>query len=170
MTHDHADRPDASRRQVLQLLGLVGTAVSTRIDPAAVFAKAKRKPKGVVVYRLSVRGTSRCKACARHHRRFAYLTHALANAHRAHPGCNCPIDTQLVRPHTAKLLFSARQQRQLAISSGSRRRGELRKGKGKGAHRTPNRGNDRDKNRPNGGLTSAPLPKLSSRRALTGTR
>jgi hypothetical protein len=57
------------------------------------------------VYRLSVRGTSRCKACARHHRRFAYLTHALANAHRAHPGCNCPIDTQRLPPHTFKRLF-----------------------------------------------------------------
>jgi hypothetical protein len=105
MTNDHAARAGASRRQILQVLGLVGTAAATLVDPSAAFAKAKHKRKGVVVYRLSSRGTSRCKACARHHRRFAYLTHALANAHRAHPGCNCPIDTQLLRPRTFKLLF-----------------------------------------------------------------
>jgi hypothetical protein len=106
MTNEYAARPGASRRQMLQLLGLVGTVAATLVDPGAAFAKAEHKRKGVVVYRLSVRGTSRCKACARHHRRFAYLTHALANAHRAHPGCNCPIDTQRLPPHTFKLLFA----------------------------------------------------------------
>lgn len=105
MPNDHAVEPGASRRQMLQILGFVGTAAATLVDPSAAFAKAKHKQKGVVVYRLSVRGTSRCEACARHHRRFAYRTHALANAHRAHPGCNCPITAQLLRPRTARALF-----------------------------------------------------------------
>ena len=90
---------------MLQLLGVVGTVAATLVDPESALAKARHKQQGVVVYRLSVRRTSRCKACAGHHRRFAFLTHALADAHRAHPGCNCPIDTQRLRPRAFKLLF-----------------------------------------------------------------
>jgi hypothetical protein len=75
-----------------------------RVDEAGR-AEPRRRTKGVVVYRLSVRNTSRCKACARHHRRFAFLTHAIADAHRAHRGCNCPITTQAIRPRTFRMLF-----------------------------------------------------------------
>ena len=106
MTNDRAETAGSSRRQILQILGLVGTAAATMSTPAvAAIAKSKHRQKGIVVYRLSARGTSRCKACARHHKRFAFSTHAIANAHRAHPGCNCPITTQRLTTATFKLLF-----------------------------------------------------------------
>jgi hypothetical protein len=105
MTNDHAETTGTSRRNLLQLLGFAGAASVTIGAPTVAFAKPKHKQKGVVVYRLSTRGTSRCKACARHHKRLAFLTHAIANAHRAHPGCNCPVTTQRLLPKTFKRLF-----------------------------------------------------------------
>ena len=105
MTNDHATTTGTTRRHLLQFLGLAGAAGATIAAPTVAFAKPKHKQKGMVVYRLSTRGTSRCKACARHHGRFAFLTHAIANAHRAHPGCNCPITTQRLQPKSFKRLF-----------------------------------------------------------------
>jgi hypothetical protein len=106
MTNDHAATTGTTRRHLLQLLGLAGAAGATIAVPTAAEAMPKHKQKGVVVYRLSTRGTSRCKACARHHTRLAFLTHAIANAHRAHPGCNCPITTQRLSPRSFKQLFA----------------------------------------------------------------
>jgi hypothetical protein len=106
MTNDHAATTGTTRRYLLQFLGLAGAAGATIVAPTAAAAMPKHKQKGVVVYRLSTRGTSRCKACARHHQRLAFLTHALANANRAHPGCNCPITTQRLLPKTFKRLFA----------------------------------------------------------------
>ena len=106
MTNDHAATTVTTRRHLLQFLGLAGAAGATIAAPTVAFATPKHKQKGVVVYRLSTRGTSRCKACTRHHGRFAFLTHAIANAHRAHPGCNCPITTQRLPPKTFKRLFA----------------------------------------------------------------
>jgi hypothetical protein len=106
MTTEPTMNPGTTRRGLLQILGLAGAAGATIGAPSVAFAKPKHGQKGVVVYRLSVRGTSRCKACAKHHARFAYLTHALANAHRAHPGCNCPITTQRLLPRTFRKVFA----------------------------------------------------------------
>jgi hypothetical protein len=107
MTNGCTDSSGSSRRQLLRILALAGsTAAATTMTPGAAFANRTQKQKGVVVYRLSVRKTSRCKACARHHKRFTFLTHALANARRAHPGCNCPINTQFLFPRTFRLLFA----------------------------------------------------------------
>jgi len=106
MTNDRAETTGTSRRNLLQLLGFAGAASVTIGTPSVAFAKSKHRQKGAVVYRLSVRGTARCKACAKHHARFVYLTHAIANAHRAHPGCNCPITTQRLLPKTFKRLFA----------------------------------------------------------------
>ena len=105
MTNDHAATTGTTRRHLLQLLGLAGAAGAAIAVPTVAEAMPKHKQKGVVVYRLSSRGTSRCKACARHHTRFAFLSHAIANAHRAHPGCNCPITTQRLAPKTFRHLF-----------------------------------------------------------------
>ena len=106
MTNDHAATTGTTRRHLLQFLGLAGAAGATIAAPTVAFATPKHKQKGMVVYRLSTRGTSRCKACARHHKRLAFLTHAIANANRAHPGCNCPITTQRLLPKTFKRLFA----------------------------------------------------------------
>jgi hypothetical protein len=105
MTTVSTATPGTTRRGLLQLLGLAGAAGATIGAPSVAFAKSKHRQKGAIVYRLSVRGTARCKACAKHHARFVYLTHAIANAHRAHPGCNCPITTQRLLPKTFKHLF-----------------------------------------------------------------
>ena len=105
MTTEHDMPQDGTRRQLLRMLGIAGGAAAvTMAAPDAAIAKAKGK-KGVVVYRLSTRANSHCNACAKHHRRYAFLTHALANANRAHPGCNCPITTQELRPKPFKTLF-----------------------------------------------------------------
>ena len=106
MTNDQASTIGTTRRHLLQLLGLAGAAGAAIAAPTAAEAMPKLRQKGVVVYRLSTRGTSRCKACARHHQRLAFRTHAIANAHRAHPGCNCPITTQRLLPKTFKHLFA----------------------------------------------------------------
>ena len=106
MTTEPTMNPGTTRRGLLQLFGFAGAAGATIGAPSIAFAKSKHRQKGVVVYRLSSRGTSRCKACARHHKRLAFLTHAIANAHRAHPGCNCPITTQRLLPKTFKRLFA----------------------------------------------------------------
>jgi hypothetical protein len=107
MTNDTTfESPDRTRRNLLRILGLTGAAaVAVLASPGSSMGAAKRKVNGVIVYRLSVRKRSTCKACASHHRRFAFATHALANAGRAHPGCNCPIKTQRMRTHTFHQLF-----------------------------------------------------------------
>ena len=101
------DTLHGTRRELLRVLGLAGSAVATAtiVAPGAALAETKHRHAGAIVYRLRARKTSRCNACARHHRRFAFLTRALADAHRAHPGCNCPITTQRIRTHAFRVLF-----------------------------------------------------------------
>jgi len=103
--------PDASptRRTLLKVLGIAGgAAVATVVGAAPALAK-QRKSKvvnGIVVYRLSARGSS-CRACSQHHRYLVFATHALAAANRAHPGCNCPITTQELARKLAHRLLPA---------------------------------------------------------------
>jgi hypothetical protein len=111
MTDAPTTRPDAepTRRTLLRFIGIVGAGSAAMATAIAVPRAAVAKPHGAgrhfVVYRLSPRGTRSCKACTKHHRRFAYLTHALANANRAHKGCNCPIDTQQLHRNVFRRLF-----------------------------------------------------------------
>jgi hypothetical protein len=107
MTTDTTAGLDPTRRSLLRILGLTGSAAVALLASARTAAAAtpKHKARGVIVYRLSVRKRSRCRACSRHHRRFAFATHAIADANRAHPGCNCPIGTQRLRPHDFRVLF-----------------------------------------------------------------
>jgi len=103
--------PDASptRRTLLKVLGIAGgAAVATVVGAAPALAK-QRKSKvvnGIVVYRLSARGSS-CRACSQHHRYLVFATHALAAANRAHPGCNCPITAQELAKKLARRLLPA---------------------------------------------------------------
>ena len=103
--------PDASptRRTLLKVLGIAGgAAVATVVGAAPALAK-QRKSKvvnGIVVYRLSARGSS-CRACSQHHRYLLFATHALAAANRAHPGCNCPITAQELAKKLARRLLPA---------------------------------------------------------------
>jgi hypothetical protein len=103
-----------SRRTLLQALGVIGAAV---LAPATVDARRKRRrgalgatstpaDKGVIVYRFATRRSFSCRACQVHHRYKLFSTHALANANRAHPGCNCPIVTQRISKKKARQLFA----------------------------------------------------------------
>ncbi len=99
---------DADRRRLLQWLG-VGAAAATMVAPRAVEAKSRPHPtSGVLVFRLTTRRHHACHACRRHHRFTVFRTHALADAHRAHPGCNCPIVRQRLRRHDFLRLFGPR--------------------------------------------------------------
>ena len=106
-----------SRRSVLAALAFIGSAAAaTMLAPATAFArrkkrKKKRKPLGIppekrfIVYRFRTRRRHCCKACRLHRRYKMFLTHALANGHRAHRGCNCSITTHQISRKTARLLF-----------------------------------------------------------------
>lgn len=98
-----------SRRALLKALGVAGGAVvATAVGATPALGRKKKKIiNGAVVYRLSSRGSSSCRACQKHHRFFVFTTHALASANRAHPGCNCPITTQELPQKTVKRLFPA---------------------------------------------------------------
>jgi len=81
--------------------------VATTLGTTPALAKKKHgSAHGIVVYRLSARGSS-CRACKKHHRSFVFATHALAAANRAHPGCNCPITTQLLAKKKVRRLLPA---------------------------------------------------------------
>ena len=94
----------ATRRTLLKVLGIAGgAAVATVAGATPALAKQKRS-RGIVVYRLSARGSS-CRACSQHHRYLVFATHALAAANRVHPGCNCPITTQELARKLARRLL-----------------------------------------------------------------
>jgi hypothetical protein len=103
-----ADGAAPSRRTLLKALGIAGGAVvATTLGTTPALAKKKHgSAHGIVVYRLSARGSS-CRACKKHHRSFVFATHALAAANRAHPGCNCPITTQLLAKKKVRRLLPA---------------------------------------------------------------
>jgi hypothetical protein len=109
-----------SRRNVLAALAVLGSAaVATVLAPAGALAKRRKRKKkarkalGVppekrfIVYRFRTRRRHACRACRKHRRYKMFLTHALANGHRAHPGCNCPIVPHQITRKSARLLFSA---------------------------------------------------------------
>jgi hypothetical protein len=102
--------PDGAttRRTLLKMLGIAGgAAVATVVGATPALARRKRRKgaDGVIAYRLSARGSS-CRACSQHHRYLVFATHALADANRAHPGCNCPITTQELAKKLARRLFA----------------------------------------------------------------
>jgi hypothetical protein len=84
-------------------------AASLAMTPAApATRKHKRKIHGVLVYRFTTRRHRTCRACKRHHRFMLFRTHALADAHRAHPGCNCPIVRHNMPVRQYRRLFGKR--------------------------------------------------------------
>jgi hypothetical protein len=67
--------------------------------------KATRSARGVVVYRFTTRDAYACRACRQHHKYKVFTSHALANANRAHPGCNCAIVPMRLNARVANTLF-----------------------------------------------------------------
>lgn len=48
-------------------------------------------PGKVDAYKLSPDGQTTCNACKKHARNKLFTTAVIADAHRAHPGCNCKV-------------------------------------------------------------------------------
>jgi len=87
---DERDDHATTRRRLLQGLAAAGAGAlaPTTVGAAASPTKAS---KGLVVFRFTTRNAHSCRACRQHHRYKVFAAHALADANRAHPGCNCQI-------------------------------------------------------------------------------
>jgi hypothetical protein len=108
---DAPRQPSSPRRRFLQFLVATATAAAASLGmPPAAAAKRKHKKnfRGTLAYRFTTRRHRSCKACKRHHRYMLFRTHALADAHRAHPGCNCPIVRHKVPAKQYRRLFGRR--------------------------------------------------------------
>lgn len=79
------------RRDFLRLLLFSGAATGAVALPIAAEAKKKIKKPGKLVFRLQTRRHHSCNACKQHHKFTVFRTQALADANRAHAGCNCPV-------------------------------------------------------------------------------
>jgi hypothetical protein len=91
----------ASRRGVLRAF-LAAGAAAVAVGSAA---PAEAKPKVHLVCRLRTRRTRACRACRIHHRYLVFLSPALADANRAHPGCDCPIVKQRISRRQFRRMF-----------------------------------------------------------------
>jgi hypothetical protein len=107
-----SDEARPSRRMLLQSMAAVaaatvgGTALAHGGPPAIKFRPIQLfKLEQAIVYRLRTRKTRACRACRRHHQRTIFRSHAIANANRAHQGCDCPIIPQAISKGLFKKLF-----------------------------------------------------------------
>jgi hypothetical protein len=108
---DETARASPPRRRFLQLVVATATAAAASLGmPGAAAAKRKHRKnfRGELVYRFTTRRHRSCRACQRHHRFTLFRTHALADAHRAHPGCNCPIIRHKLPAGQYRRLFGRR--------------------------------------------------------------
>jgi hypothetical protein len=95
------------RRQFLRLLAL-GAAAAV-IPTASRGAALRKRKKTKKVFRLSVHKRRCCNACKGHAANRFYRSKRAANKDRAHPGCNCPIVTQVIDRELAKQYFKGRK-------------------------------------------------------------
>ena len=108
---DEPGQAPPRRRRFLQLMVATATAAvaSLGMPPAAPARRShKKNHQGALVYRFTTRRHRSCRACQRHHRFMVFRTHALADAHRAHPGCNCPIVRHKMPAKQFRRLFGRR--------------------------------------------------------------
>jgi hypothetical protein len=101
---DVAAKDFSSRRGFLKGIAAVGTAAALPLGWADQ-AEARRKKKSRLVFRLQSRKTVSCNACKRYHRFFIFLTPAIADTHRLHKGCDCPIVQQRISRDAFRMLF-----------------------------------------------------------------
>lgn len=106
-----APETNRTRRSFLRdlTLGSVAAAAAvTVVAPAAEAAEPttpKPHPGTVKVFRFRTRDTVSCRACKKHHRYMVFRSRKIARQHRAHPGCDCPIEPQWIERKTFRLLF-----------------------------------------------------------------
>jgi hypothetical protein len=101
------DQIDPPRRAFLKLL-VLSTAVAGTVGlPGEAHARKRRKKHfpGKIVFRLRTRKHHSCRACKKHHRFMIFRTQALADANRAHAGCNCPVVSQRLPIRNFKRFF-----------------------------------------------------------------
>jgi hypothetical protein len=101
---DVAPKDFSSRRNFLKGIAAVGTVVAVPLGWADQ-AEARKKKKSMLVFRLQSRKTVSCNACKRYHRFFIFLTRAIADTHRLHPGCDCLIVQQRLSRDAFRMLF-----------------------------------------------------------------
>lgn len=118
-TAAQAETPDMARTRrgflrdlTLGSLAAAGAvAAVTAATPAAAAEPATTTttahPGTVKVFRFRTRETVSCRACKLHHRYMVFRTRKVARKHRAHPGCDCPIEPQWVERKTYRMLFKA---------------------------------------------------------------
>lgn len=102
------DESVPTRRDVLKCLAVAGVAVASSVivpDQALAAAKHRHRVAKFMVFRLSTRKTEACRACRVHHRFIVFRSFFLADANRAHPGCDCQIVRQHVSLSRFKKLF-----------------------------------------------------------------
>ena len=91
-----------SRRTFLKGLGLIGIATPLLSTPGC----GGNDDGKVDAFKLSARGMSACNACRAHARNKIFQTAVIADAHRAHAGCNCKIKTVRIPAADAQLYFA----------------------------------------------------------------
>ena len=104
---DRTERSGVGRRDFLRLLAL--GAFAAVIPTAARGAALRKRKKTKKVFRLSVHKRRCCNACKGHAANRFYRSKRAANKDRAHPGCNCPIVTQVIDRSLAKEYFKGRK-------------------------------------------------------------
>jgi len=107
-----ASSDEPSRRVLLQSIVAVaaatvsGTAVAHGGESVGRHREIPHfKSEQIIVYRLRTRKTRACRACRLHHQHTLFRSQAIANANRAHTGCNCPIIPQAISKRVFKRLF-----------------------------------------------------------------
>lgn len=94
-----------TRRAFLKCLGLLGITAST-VSTTGCGGGSKKNDGKVEAFKLSARGRSACNACASHARNKIFQTAAVADAHRAHPGCTCAVKAVRIPVAEAQLYFA----------------------------------------------------------------
>lgn len=103
-----------TRRAFLRALGLLGLAAPLLSMTGCGAGDGKSgstggtgsDPNKVDAFKLSARGLKACKACRAHARNKIFATAIIADAHRAHSGCDCKIKLVRISKADAQRYFA----------------------------------------------------------------
>lgn len=100
---------ELTRRAFIRALGMVGLAaplISMIGCGNSDSSGSSNDPNKVDAFKLSARGLKACKACREHARNKIFLSAAIADAHRAHSGCDCKVKLVRISKTDADKYFS----------------------------------------------------------------